>query len=110
MKLQKFASGAVRGTDRKGIPLELIPLDMLKLLAKAFQDGIDKGYPKHNWKKGIPNDDLLNHAINHLYLYLEGDTSEDHLSHAMWNIGVAGWNEKNNKAMVNVGPNAKKAK
>jgi hypothetical protein len=43
-------------------------------------------YGKHNWTKGIPNSNSLNHALDHLNQYLMGDRSEDHLGHAMANI------------------------
>lgn len=37
-------------------------------------------YGDRNWE-GLPIDNVLNHAIRHIYLYLEGDRSEDHLGH-----------------------------
>lgn len=29
---------------------------------------------------------LLNHALRHIYKYLSGDRTEDHLGHASWNL------------------------
>ena len=34
----------------------------------------------------MPATDMLNHAIRHIYLFLAGDRSEDHLGHAGWNV------------------------
>ena len=57
-------------------------------MAEAMARGLEK-YPKDNWKKGLPIDDCLNHAIRHQYLWLEGDRSEDHLAHAACNLMMA---------------------
>jgi hypothetical protein len=44
--------------------------------------------------EGIPASQMLNHAIRHIYLWLEGDHTEDHLAHAAWNIlGVCHFEE-----------------
>ena len=37
---------------------------------------------QRNYTK-IPADEHINHAIQHLYAYLAGDTSDDHLGHAL---------------------------
>lgn len=37
----------------------------------------------------MPVHDILNHAIAHLYQYLSGDRTEDHLAHAAWNCFAA---------------------
>jgi hypothetical protein len=29
------------------------------------------------------------HALEHIYSFIHGDSSEDHLGHALWNIGAA---------------------
>jgi hypothetical protein len=33
--------------------------------------------------------DLLNHALRHIYRFLDGDRSEPHLAHAAWNVLAA---------------------
>ena len=43
-------------------------------------------YVEDNWQKGIPIKDCLNHAIDHIYKYLSGDRTEDHLAHAACNL------------------------
>lgn len=86
--VKKFASGAVRGTDADGERYDLIPAIGMRRLAETCAEGVAK-YGAGNWNKGIPIPDLLNHAIKHLYQYVSGDRSEDHLAHAMWNLAVA---------------------
>jgi hypothetical protein len=37
----------------------------------------------NNWKRGLPRSVIVNHMIEHLHQALSGDTSEDHLAHAL---------------------------
>jgi hypothetical protein len=46
-------------------------------------------YGAHNWEKGFPLDSILNHALVHIYRYLSGDRTEDHLGHAAANLLMA---------------------
>ena len=59
----------------------------LKRLATVRGLGAIK-YPVDNWK-GIPVESHLNHALNHIYLFLDGDTEEDHLGHAFCRLMFA---------------------
>jgi hypothetical protein len=79
------ATGAVRSSDADGTRYDLITPIGLRRLAETCKEGADR-YGDFNWEKGFPIADLLNHAIRHVYLYLAGDRSEDHLSHAAWNV------------------------
>jgi len=91
--LMRFATGAVRSTDAEGERWDLITPIGLRRLAQTCAEGAAK-YGEYNWQKGIPASVMLNHAIRHLYLYLAGDTNEDHLAHAAWNIlGVCHFEE-----------------
>ncbi|WP_347246428.1 dATP/dGTP diphosphohydrolase domain-containing protein, partial [Thermogutta sp.] len=91
--LTRFATGAVRGTDAEGQRWDLITPIGLRRLAETYAEGAAK-YGEHNWRKSIPASVMLNHAIRHLYLYLAGDDSEDHLAHAAWNVlGVCHFEE-----------------
>ncbi len=58
---------------------DLMPPDALIRIAEVLAKG--SHYGKDNWRL-IPKGDHLNHAMNHLAMYLKGDTSEDHLGNA----------------------------
>jgi hypothetical protein len=83
--LTQFSTGAVRSSDADGVRFDLITPIGLRRLAATCAEGAKK-YGERNWLHGIPASQMLNHAIRHVYLYLEGDVSEDHLAHAAWNI------------------------
>lgn len=59
------------------------PLSIFRL-AQVLGYGAKK-YAAWNWLK-VPPMDSVNHAIQHLYAYLAGDTSDDHLGHAFTRI------------------------
>jgi hypothetical protein len=84
----EFETGAVRGTDAGSVRYDLITPIGLKAVAEAYAEGVRK-FGAYNAEKGIPVLDLINHAIRHLYLYLSGDRSEDHLGHTGWNVLMA---------------------
>lgn len=85
--VHQFDTGAVRGTDANGTRFDLISPHILQALAETYAEGAQK-YGDDNWLKGIPSKDLMNHALRHINLWQLGDTSEDHLAHAMWNLGA----------------------
>jgi len=90
---QTFSTGATRGTDADNARFDLITPIGLRRLAETCAEGAKK-YGDFNWEKGIPATQMLNHAIRHLYLWLQGDRSEDHLAHAAWNtLGVCHFEE-----------------
>lgn len=81
---QTFTTGSVRDTrDGKG-RFDLITPIGLKRLACHYENGAQK-YGERNWEKGQPVSRFLDSAIRHLYAYLAGDRSEDHLAAAAWN-------------------------
>lgn len=67
---------------------QAIPPSAIRAVARAAKEGSAK-YGDHNWLKGFPVSDLLNHGEKHLWDWIEGDRSEDHLGHALWNILAA---------------------
>lgn len=79
-----YSTGAVRSSDREKTRYDLISPIGLRRLAETCHEGAVK-YSDYNWEKGMPVADLVNHAIAHLYAYLSGDRTEDHLAHAGWN-------------------------
>lgn len=88
VEIKKFESGAVRSNETASgskVDYTLICPEALKSLAITMEEGASH-YGKHNWTKGIPNSNSLNHALSHLQEYLAGDRKEDHLGHALANI------------------------
>jgi hypothetical protein len=80
-----FETGAVRSADRDTERWDLMSPIGLKALARTYAEGAAKRGAA-NWENGMPVTDLLNHAIGHIYDFLSGDRSEDHLGHAAWNV------------------------
>lgn len=80
-----FETGAVRSADRDAERWDLMSPVGLKALARTYAEGAAKRGAA-NWENGMPVTDLLNHAIGHIYDFLGGDRSEDHLAHAAWNV------------------------
>jgi Domain of unknown function (DUF5664) len=65
----------------------LIPATALATVARVMYNGLEK-YGRDNWRN-ITITDHLNHAINHVYLHLAGNTQEDHLGHACTRMMMA---------------------
>jgi len=81
----RYSSGAVRSSDAELTRYDLITPIGLAAVAAACAEGAQR-YGDWNWEKGMPANDMLNHALRHIYLFLSGDRSEDHLGHAGWNV------------------------
>ena len=81
-----FATGAKRFPVAERF--DLMPFKGLIALSRVCAEGAAR-YGEHNWRLGIPQSNLLNHAFRHLVLYLSGDRSEDHLAKVAWNALVA---------------------
>lgn len=96
-----YSTGAERSGDRKYERYDLISPIGLQALAQTYAEGAKK-FGDFNWENGMPACDLLNHAIAHIYMWLGGDRTEDHLGHAAWNVlgaihSVKQWPELNDK-------------
>lgn len=78
---------ATEGNSKFPLRYDLISPTVIRALAETYGEGAIK-YGDNNWKKGFPEGNLLNHALAHIVAYMEGDTSEPHLEHALWNIGT----------------------
>lgn len=66
---------------------DCIPPEVLKLLAQCLGFGAAK-YGKDNWR-GIPIEDNLAHAMNHINEFRLGDNSEPHLVNTMARVTFA---------------------
>ncbi len=83
-EMSHFGTGAVRDAmQHKGLPSQ-IPMSALRAVARRFEDGAEK-YGRDNWKKGIPLSRYIDSIYRHLWDFMDGDESEDHLSAVMWN-------------------------
>lgn len=91
--VHQFSTGAVRSTDADNVRYDLISPIALDEIAKTYAEGSAK-YGDHNWLKGMPVSDLLNHSLRHVYMFLSGDRSEPHLAHAGWGLMAAIHSEK----------------
>jgi hypothetical protein len=89
----EYETGAVRdASDGKGCP-HMIPPIAIRKMAARFEDGAKK-YAKHNWMKGIPLSHYHDSANRHIMAWSEGDTTEDHMGAALWNLACAAWTEE----------------
>lgn len=59
----------------------------LTIVSKVLTEGLNK-YPRDNWKL-VDFKDHINHAMCHLYMYLHGDTQDQHIEHAICRIALA---------------------
>lgn len=80
-----FPTGATRSSDAENERFDLITPIGLRRLAESYAEGARK-YGDHNWQRGMPASQMINRALRHIYLWLEGDEEEDHLAHAAWNL------------------------
>lgn len=83
-----FSTGAVRSSDCDNERWDLLSPIGLRRVAGTCGEGAKK-YSEYNWENGMPVLTMLNHAIRHIFKYLAGDRSEDHLAHAAWNLLAA---------------------
>lgn len=83
-KRSEFSTGAVRDASYgKGLPSAMPPRALMRL-ARRFEDGAAK-YNRDNWKQGIPLSRYVDSLYRHLWAFMEGDDSEDHLGAVIWN-------------------------
>lgn len=81
----EFSTGAVRDMkDGKG-RFDLLPWYGIMEVSKHCEEGAKK-YGEHNVDRGIPLHSLMDSASRHLAKFMSGETDEDHLRAAGWNI------------------------
>lgn len=103
-----FGDGSKRDT-LPGKPANWCTLDYesVRALAETNYEG-DSHYGIDNWAKGLPASNLLNHALEHIFKLLDGDSSEAHIEHAMWNLGKLRWMAKHKPELIDL-PRVRKA-
>ena len=65
--------------------MDLLPMTAIIELSKHCEEGASK-YGEHNVDKGIPQHSFCDSAMRHLIKYMRGDTDENHIRAAAWNI------------------------
>lgn len=87
-KRAEFTNGYVRDTNEGKLRYDLIPLPMLKKLAKHYTDGALK-YSPRNWEKAEGKEALdrfKESAYRHFMQWLDNETDEDHAMALVFNI------------------------
>ena len=93
--LTTYETGATRSADASGTRYDLVPAEGVDAVARAMHEGAVT-HGDHNWKKGLKNSVLVNHALRHIMEFMkEGSISEDHIGHALANLMMLKWNEAN---------------
>ena len=81
----EFSTGAVRDMKRGVGRMDLLPWYGIMEVSKHCEEGAAK-YGEHNVDKGIPLHSLCDSAARHLAKFIAGETDEDHLRAAAWNL------------------------
>jgi len=89
-----YKTGAKRSADVNGFRYDLVPAEGIEAAAKAMHEGACR-HGDNNWKKGLKHSVYINHTLRHINLYMQGHRGEDHIGHALANLMMLIWNEKN---------------
>lgn len=103
-----FASGAVRDKKTGKGRCDLLPACVLLRLAKHYERGAERFGP-YNWQKGIPCHSFADSALRHLLKYMDGQTDEDHLIAAIWNLCGLAWTEEKLPELMDIPERQKNA-
>lgn len=84
-QVETKASGAKQNYVEEAF--ELVPYPVIGAIASTMKEGLEKyGYQNYY---GIPMEEHIGRAIRHMFKHLSGDTSENHLAHAITRLGFA---------------------
>ena len=82
---REFSTGAVRDMQEGKGRMDLLPWAAIIEVSKHCEAGARK-YGEHNVDRGLPTNSLCDSAARHLAKYLDGQTDENHLLAAAWNL------------------------
>lgn len=85
---EEMPTGSRRDSREGKGRFDLIPPYAIELLAKQLEAGALK-YGDRNWEKGQPVSRFADSGLRHLIKWMRGDTDEDHLTAALWNVACA---------------------
>lgn len=81
---EQMATGSQRDTQDGKPRYDLIPVTGLRRLADLYARGAIK-YEENNWRKGQPYSRVTASMLRHVYAWVEGEETEDHLAAIAWN-------------------------
>ena len=99
--MKEFNTGAVREDKTGKGRCDLLPMCSLIRLSKHYEAGTE-AHGERNWEKGLPMHSFIDSALRHLFKYVDGQTDEDHLCAAAWNILGAMWTEEKKPEMQDI--------
>lgn len=89
MQRHYFTSGAT--SSEESARFDLLALTFLQRTAAAMAEG-ERLHGRFNYRKAVGDADYhrdcANHIVTHMLLWIAGDRSEDHLSHAAARINI----------------------
>jgi hypothetical protein len=97
----EFKSGAVRDMHEGKGRCDLLPMCVLLRLARHYGEGCRK-YGPRNWEKGIPCSSFADSGLRHIFKYMDGQTDEDHLIAAIWNLCGLAWTEEKRPDLMDI--------
>ena len=81
----EYEEGGKRSDSTGKGRYDLMPPKALKRVALVYEKGgLARG--DRNWEKGMPRTRLFDSALRHVYQAMDGQTDEDHVAHAVWNL------------------------
>lgn len=83
----EYPTGATRDRRAGKGRYDLISPHMIRRLAGVYERGA-VNHGDNNWRKGLPFSRLYDSALRHTYQALAGETDEDHLGQAIWNLAA----------------------
>jgi hypothetical protein len=101
MAMKEFDTGAIREDKTGKGRMDLLPMCALLRLGRHMENSL-KDHPERNWEKGLPMHSFIDSALRHLFRYVDGQTDEDHLCAAAWNILCAMWTEEKKPEMQDI--------
>lgn len=84
---EDFATGSRRDTQDGKPRYDLVSRHALRREAELMAKGAVK-YGERNWEKGQPFARTVASLLRHVYAYIDGDRSEDHLAAIRFNAGA----------------------
>lgn len=85
-EVNAFEGGSFRQKDLGNGVFHCMPVSGIRRLSQRYELGTVKYENGDAYKDGLPTSQCFDHALKHLFEYLDGDNTEDHLAAAAWNI------------------------